>query len=285
MTVVEWSKRPNPLQRLADVWRYRELLRNLVRKELKVKYKNSVLGFVWTLLNPALYLVVFTLVFQVLLPNGIDDFAIFFLSGLLAWNLFSTALGGATGSIVGNAALVQKVWFPREILPLAAIGASLMHFAFQASVLLAALVIFGRAPDWELLPLIPVAMVVLLLVAAAIGVFLSAANVYLRDVQHLLELALVAWFWMSAIVYPFKTISDELAEHDLPSFLAFFNPMITVIITFQKAIYNPTDDAVPTLGAGWYLRNLALTGGAAFLLLLLALYVFGRLEDNFSEEI
>ena len=78
-------------------------------------------------------------------------------------------------------------------------------------MLVAALVIFGRAPDWELLPLIPVAMVVLLLVAAAIGVFLSAANVYLRDVQHLLELALVAWFWMSAIVYPFKTISDELA--------------------------------------------------------------------------
>lgn len=283
--VSEWSKRPNPLQRLVAVWRYRELLRNLVRKELKVKYKNSVLGFVWTLLNPMLYLVVFTVVFQVLLPNGIDDFAIFFLSGLLAWNLFATALGGATASIVGNGALVSKVWFPREILPLAAIGASLMHFAFQATILLSALVIFGRAPDWELLPLIPVGMVVLLLVAAALGVFLAAANVYLRDVQHLLELALTAWFWMSAIVYPFRTISEKLDEHGLPGFLAFLNPMITVIITFQKAVYNPTDDTVPTLGAGWYLRNLAVTGGAAFVLLLVALAVFGRLEDNFAEEI
>lgn len=278
----EWSKRPNPLQRLASVWRYRELLRNLVRKELKIKYKNSVLGFVWTLLNPTLYLVVFTIVFQELLPNGVDDFAIFFLAGLLAWNLFSTALGGATGSIVNNASLVSKVWFPREILPLAAIGASLMHFAFQATVLLSALIVFGRAPDWELLPLVPVAMLVLLLFAAALGVLLAALNVYLRDVQHLLELALTAWFWLSPIVYPFRLIDQRLGER---ASLALLNPVIPVIITFQKAIYNPTDDTVPTFGAGWYLRNLGLTAAGAFVLLLVALHVFGRLEDNFAEEI
>ena len=280
--VNEWSKRPNPLQRLVAVWRYRELLRNLIRKELKVKYKNSVLGFVWTLLNPTLYLVVFTVVFQYLLPNGVDDFAIFFLSGLLAWNLFATALAGATASIVSNGALVSKVWFPREILPLASIGASLMHFAFQAMVLLGALLVVGRAPDWPLLPLVPVALIVLLLVAASIGVLLSALNVYLRDVQHLLELALTAWFWMSAIVYPFKVISDKLGSN---AELAFINPVIAPVITFQKAIYNPTDGTVPTYGAGWYLWHLAIVGGAAIVLLLGSLYVFGRLEDNFAEEI
>lgn len=280
--VNEWSKRPNPFQRLLAVWRYRELLRNLIRKELKVKYKNSVLGFVWTLLNPTLYLVVFTVVFEYLLPSQVEDFAIFFLSGLLAWNLFSTALGGATASIVSNGALVSKVWFPREILPLASIGASLMHFLFQAVVLLAALVVVGRAPDWELLPLVPVALAVLLLVAAALGVLLSALNVYLRDVQHLLELALTAWFWLSAIVYPFRLIDDKLGDN---STLAFLNPVIPVVITFQKAIYNPTDDTVPTFGAGWYLSMLGLTAAGAFVVLLVALHVFGRLEDNFAEEI
>ena len=280
--MIEWSKRPNPFQRLVAVWRYRELLRNLIRKELKVKYKNSVLGFVWTLLNPALYLVVFSIVFNELLGTEVPYYAIFFLSGLLAWNLFATALGGATGAIVGNASLVSKVWFPREILPLAAVGASLMHFVFQAFVLLGALLLFQRAPDWELLPLVPLAMIVLLLVAASIGVLLSALNVYLRDVQHLLELALTAWFWLSAVVYPFKLIDERLGDN---ASLAFLNPMIPVIITFQKAIYNPIDDTVPTLGAGWYLRNLAITGGAAFVLLLVALHVFGRLEDNFAEEI
>ena len=280
--VVEWSKRPNPFQRLAAVWRYRELLRNLVRKEIKIKYKNSILGVVWTLLNPTLYLVVFTIVFEKLLDSQVPYFAIFFLSGLLAWNLFSTALSGATGSIVGNGALVSKVWFPREILPLAAIGAALVHFCFQATVLLSALVLFGRAPDWELLPLIPVAIVVLLLVASALGVLLSAINVYLRDVQHLLELALTAWFWMSAIVYPFRLIDDKLGDN---STFAFINPVIPVVITFQKAIYNPIDDTVPTYGAGWYLSVLAVTGAIAVVSLLLALYVFGRLEDNFAEEI
>lgn len=280
--VNEWSKRPNPFQRLANVWRYRELLRNLIRKELKIKYKNSVLGFVWTLLNPLLYLVVFTIVFDVLFDNDVDDFAIFFLSGLLAWNLFATALSGATASIVSNGALVTKVWFPREILPLASIGASLMHFAFQATVLLAALVVFGRVPDWPLLPLVPVAMVVLLLIAAAIGILLSACNVYLRDVQHLLELALTAWFWLSAIVYPFRLLDEKLGDN---SSLALLNPVIPVIITFQKALYNPTDDAVPTYGAGWYLSVLAATGAVAFVGLLGSLYVFGRLEDNFAEEI
>jgi ABC-2 type transport system permease protein len=280
--VTERSKRPNPIERLVSVWRYRELLRNLVRKELKVKYKNSVLGFVWTLLNPMLYLVVFTVVFQYLLPNGVDDFAIFFLAGLLAWNLFSTGLGGATASIVGNASLVSKVWFPREILPLAAVGAALMHFLFQLTVLLTALVVVGRAPDWQLLPLVPVALVVLLLVAAAFGVLLAAANVYLRDVQHLLELALTAWFWLSAIVYPFKLISDKLHGH---ASLAFLNPVIPPVITFQKAIYNPTDDTVPTYGGWWYLKILGFTAAGAIVLLLVALHVFGRLEDNFAEEI
>jgi ABC-2 type transport system permease protein len=280
--VTERSKRPNPIERVISVWRYRELLRNLVRKELKVKYKNSVLGFVWTLLNPMLYLVVFTVVFQYLLPNGVDDFAIFFLAGLLAWNLFATALGGATASIVGNASLVSKVWFPREILPLAAVGASLMHFLFQLTVLLTALVVVGRAPDWQLLPLVPVALVVLLLVAAAFGVLLSAANVYLRDVQHLLELALTAWFWLSAIVYPFKLIADKLHGH---SSLAFLNPVIPPVITFQKAIYNPIDDTVPTYGGWWYLKILGVTAAGAIALLLVALHVFGRLEDNFAEEI
>ena len=105
-----------------SVWRYRELLGNLIRKELKVKYKNSVLGFVWSLLNPMLYLVVFSIVFQEVLRVQIPYYAIFFLSGLLAWNFFATALSAGTGSIVGNAQLVQKVWFPREILPLAVDG-------------------------------------------------------------------------------------------------------------------------------------------------------------------
>src|SRR6476619_6337753 len=115
-------------ERLVRIIQRRELLVGMVRNELKIKYKNSVLGFAWSLLNPLLYLVVFYIAFQKILQAGIPNFAIWLLSGLLVWNLFSTGLGGATGSVVGNSALVKKVSFPREILPLAAVGSTVVHF-------------------------------------------------------------------------------------------------------------------------------------------------------------
>jgi ABC-2 type transport system permease protein len=277
------TRRAGPFTRLADIWRYRELLRNLVRKDLKVKYKNSVLGFVWTLLNPLLYLVVFSIVFRVILQSAVPYFSIFLLSGLLAWNLFSTAISAGTSSITGSGGLVQKVWFPREILPLAAIGAALVHFFFQMVVLFVALAVFRHAPAWSYLPLLLPALAVLLVLAAALAIGLSATNVYLRDTQHLLELALVAWFWLSAIVYPYEQIAARVGGK---SSLLLLNPIIPIVLMFQRAVYNPqTSGILPDVGMVWYLRNLAIVGVASVVLLFLALMMFGRLEDDFAEEI
>jgi ABC-2 type transport system permease protein len=283
------STRPGPLRRAAQVWRFRELLLNLVRKELKVKYKNSALGFVWSLLNPALYLVVFYLVFQVILGVGIPYFAIFFLGGLLPWNLFSTALGGATTSIVGNAGLVGKVWFPREILPLASIGAALVHFFLQLLVLAAALVIFQYTPSAEYsLALIP-ALLALLLFLGALAIALSAINVYMRDTQHLLELVLLAWFWMTPIVYSYDKVAGRIGS------LFLLNPLTPIVITFQRAVYNRTSfrdptthkitQIIPDASLAWYLRNIGIVAAGSVVLLLVALWIFGRLEDNIAEEI
>src|SRR3954471_10184728 len=129
-------------QRLRDIWRYRELFFGLVRKELKVKYKESVLGFLWSMLNPAMTLTVYYIVFQLILKNGIPYFAIYLACGVLVWNLYSTALPGATGSVVANASIVKKVAFPREVLALAAVGAALVHFFFQTIVLVIFLLVF-----------------------------------------------------------------------------------------------------------------------------------------------
>jgi ABC-2 type transport system permease protein len=281
----EISRRPGPLQRVRDVWTFRELLRNLIRKELKVKYKSSVLGFFWTLLNPALYLVVFSIVFKYILDSAVPDFAIFLLSGLLAWNLFSAAVSGGTGSIVGNASLVQKVWFPREILPLAAIGAAVCHFFFQFFVLVGALVVLQHSPDWGGLWLIPPALVILIVLAAGIAIALAAINVYLRDTEHLLELALLAWFWLSAIVYPYMQVANQLGDK---ANLLLLNPIVPVVLVFQRVIYNPPDSAeiLPAdTGLDWYARNLAIIGVGSVIFLVVALHIFGRLEDNLAEEI
>lgn len=281
-------------QRLVAVWRYRELLVNLVRKELKVKYKDSSLGFFWSMLNPAMYLAVFYVVFQVILQSGMPYFAIYLLSGLLAWNLFNTSLVAATGSIVGNSALVNKVYFPREILPLATVGANVVHFLLQALVLLAALAVFQYGVALEYLWLVLPALLVLLLLAAALGILFAALNVYVRDLQHLLELAMLAWFWMTPIVYPWQLPADQLSQRDLPTALTLVNPIVPVVITLQRAIYGTasyidpqgnTVGVLPDEGVLWYLRNLGIVGAIAALIFVLAVHVFGRLESNFAEEL
>jgi ABC-2 type transport system permease protein len=147
------SARRSVGQHISDVWRSRELLRQLVRRELKVRYQNSALGFAWSLLNPALMMGVYTLVFSVFLDNGIDDFPIWLLSGQLIWICFASAVSGGAGSIVSNSYLVSKVRFPREILPLAVVGSSLVNFGLQLIVLLGAIVAFQHSIDWSHVPL------------------------------------------------------------------------------------------------------------------------------------
>lgn len=277
---------------VTGVWRYRELLGGLVRKELKVKYKNSALGFLWSMLNPAMYLAVFYVVFQLVLQNGIELFAIYLLSGLLVWNLFSMSLSAATSSIVANGPLVNKVWFPREILPLASVGANLVHFLLQSLVLVVALLGFTHGPDWAYVALLPLALLVLLVLAAACAVLLAAVNVYARDAQHLLELGLLAWFWMTPIVYPWFLTANQLNERGLPATLTLLNPVTPVVLVFQRAIYGRISSdgdtfvrLLPDEGMLWYLRNLGIVGAGAVVLLIVALKVFGRLEGNFSEEL
>lgn len=281
------SARPGPITRVRNVWRYRELLRNLVRRELKVRYKDSVLGFLWTLLNPLMYLIVFSIVFGEILRVQVPDYGVFFLTGLLAWNFLSGGIGAATGSIVDNSPLVTKVWFPREVLPLAAIGSNLVNFGFQAAVLIMGMVAMGHAPGWGYLPALLLAIVVLFVLTLALGVALSAVFVYLRDTKYLVELGLLAWFWVSAVVYPYQQVADVLGAR---SNLLLLNPMIPVITAFQRFFYNPAPGLDPPIlppdaELGWYLRNLAIVGVGATVLLVAASYLFGRLEDNLGEEI
>ncbi|HXY93849.1 MAG TPA: ABC transporter permease [Acidimicrobiia bacterium] len=282
-------------ERLGAIWRYRELLVAFTRTELKVKYKNSVLGFAWSMLNPALYLVVFYVVFQLILGSGIPSFPIFLLSGLLVWNLFSVGVSAATGSVVANAGLVRKVALPREILPLASVGAALIHFFLQAIVLFGAIVIVHYEVALAYLPLLPVALVALLLFSAALGVLLAAINVQLRDTAHFVELAMLAWFWMTPIVYPYGLVAGKLGPH---AWLYLCNPITDVVLAFQRAIYaqvsytttvNGVQQVQQILPPGadqwWYLWHLGIVIVASAVLFLFALSLFGRVEGNFAEEL
>lgn len=291
--VVE-TTRPSALRRARRVWEYRELLSSLTRKEVKVRYKDSILGFVWTLLNPLMYLIVFSIVFATLLRASVPFYGLFLLSGLLAWTLFSTGVSGATSAITGNASLVQKVWFPREILPLSAVGSAFVTFLFQLAVLGIALAVFTRSPDWALLWLMIPAVAVTMLWATALGIVFSALNVLYRDIQHLVELVMLAWFWLTPIVYQYDILGRELVARGLPERFAMLNPIVPVVVAIQRVIYNPTHSlgtpneegfALMYRPAGWYLVNLGASGLVALVVLVVGLRIFGRIEADFGEEL
>lgn len=282
-------------ERLVRIVQRRELLVGMVRNELKIKYKNSVLGFAWSLLNPLLYLAVFYVAFSIILKAGIPAFPIWLLSGLLVWNLFSIGLGAATGSVVANSGLVKKVSFPREILPLAAVGSTLVHFFLQSMVLFVVLAVVRWHVAWAYLPMLPLALVALLLVTGALGILLSAINVYLRDTSHFLELALLAWFWVSAVVYPFQQVADPVKGHHARWIVKLWmaNPVMPIILLFQRTIYAKLDNThtVPTtpLLPHWpywgYAAYLGWSFAFGIITLAIAVRVFGRSEANFAEEL
>lgn len=265
--------------RVRELIQYRELLGNLVRKELKVKYKSSSLGFIWSLLNPAMYLVVFYFV-GIVLGSGIPRFVIYLLSGIVVWNLFSISLATATGSVVNASGLVKKVWFPREVLPFSAIGAGIVHFFLQGIVLVAGLVAFRHPVSWKHTLLLPLALLDLILLLGGLSLLLSAANVYLRDVQHLVDLLLLAWFWGSPIVYQFSIVEEKLGDL---SWIYLLNPITPIVMTFQEALYGNFAGALPPHSIAWHLAVLGAVGGASLVLIAIGSAVFRRLEGNFVE--
>jgi ABC-2 type transport system permease protein len=286
--------------RVAEIWRSRQLLLNLVRTEIRIKYKNSVLGLLWSLLSPAMGLLVYTLVFSVALKNGIPEFVILLFSGLLAWNLFQTSVLSATGVIVNNAGLVKKVSFPREILALASVGSASVFFFFQACVMVLFLVVLHWRPAFGELWLLIVALVPLLVFVAAISIFLAAVNVYLRDTQHLVEVVVgAAWFWACPIVYSFQQkVYPALKGHHL-LWLYLLNPLTPIVLTFQRVIWARTGivqlttnvhprqyaQLLPGWGNWTYVEMDLIVLGASLILLYLAMVVFGRLAGNFAEEL
>ncbi len=254
--------------------------------ELRAKYKASALGFAWSLLNPAMYLVVFYVAFDVILGGGIPRFPIYLLSGLLVWNFFTAALNAGTGSIVAAAGLVNKVWFPREILPLASVGAALVHFFLQFSVLAVTLLGLRHPVGVRFLPLVPLALIAVVVLVSAISLLTAVANVYLRDIQHFVELALLAWFWLTPIVFLVTQISTKVSGR---MWIPLLNPVTSIVLTFQAAFYGDykaTENFTPaSFSVGFHLRNISVVLLISSVLLVIALQVFRRLEGNMAEEL
>jgi ABC-2 type transport system permease protein len=271
-----------------------ELLSQLVRKDLKVKYQGSALGFLWSLANPLLLLGIYYVIFVVFFDSTQPAFPIYLMAGLLPFTAFSAAVSSASGTVVGNAGLVKKVRFPLQVLPLSAVGYAAVHFVLQFGLLLlVAGAVHHEVFNAGLVLLLP-AIALLVLFSTALAYLVAALNVRYRDTAHVVEVALLVWFWAQPVLYPLGFVKKAFGEAGIPLWTYFLNPMATVVTTFQRAVYDvPSFTAADgtrvdaLLDPGWtpYLVNLALGFALSGALLWLGVTVFRRLQADFAEEL
>lgn len=277
------------IAKLKDLWQHRELLWNMTVKELKVKYKRSVLGFLWSFMNPLIMLAVFSLVFSILVKNSdVHWFVVYLMSGLLSWMFFANSLMQSVGTVVGNAGLVKKVYFPREILPIAAVGANIFHFTMQLLVFFAFMLIIGFHFSIYLL-FLPLVMLLEITFVMGLALFFSAANVNLRDVQYFLEVATMAWFWLTPIVYLIGMVRNMAGGW---FGLYLLNPMANIVELWQYIIYNPYyyapktyvgPNAAPVVIVNFW--GVLYTAILSVMLLGFGYYYFYKKERLFAEQI
>lgn len=216
----------------ASILHYRQLIRSLVAKDLKLKYRGSVLGFVWSLVSPLLMLGVYTLAFKYIIGNTPEGFVFLLLLGILAWNFFVGALVMSTGAIVDNAGLLKSVLFPRAVLPISSVMFNFAQYVLTAVVLVPAMIVIYRVPVTPLFVLYPVFLFLQLVFVTGLALALSAAAAHLRDTRHLLDIALQALFWTTPIVWSFK---DKVPARWQP--IALLSPMSPFIVAYQRIFY------------------------------------------------
>jgi ABC-type polysaccharide/polyol phosphate export permease len=265
---------------LFEIWRYRELILNLVKREQKARYKNSVLGFFWSLLNPLGLMLVFTFVFTVISPNNqIGNFPIFFLCGFLPWQYFSNGVMVSMNSIVGNSNLVKKVYFPREALPISSVLAALVNFLLALVVLFGALIV-TRTPLSPYIWLLPV--VILMQTCFILGVVfvLSTLNVFYRDTMMIMDVVMQAWFFLTPVFYPIAILPSSYEilgiTVNVRRLMYILNPMASFVAAYRDLLY---------FGYRTNLDFFLRTAATSLIVLAFGYWFFLRFRHRFGEEV
>jgi ABC-type polysaccharide/polyol phosphate export permease len=264
---------------------YRELLRNLVVRDLKVRYRNSFFGFLWALGNPLLMMAVFTIVFTVLWPQDVPKFPVFILAGLLPWNFFSSSLMGSITSITGNAHLIKKVWFPREILPASLVLSNLINFCLALAALFVVVILFG-VPLTIWLLLLPVIIAVQTLFIMGVAFLFSAINVFYRDTEVIMDVVVMALFFTTPVFYPIERLPQSFAAFgiDLPvqRLMYILNPMASLIASYRTILYGSSVGGPPGPPGLDFLFRTTATSVAFFLV---GYLFFAHRSRRFGEEV
>ncbi len=263
------------LRHLQQLVRYRALIQSLVARELKARYRGSVLGFFWSFVNPLLLLLTYTFVFTVAMPGvrgaGLEPYSLFLFCGILPWTWFSSSLLESSSVLITGANLIKKVVFPAEVLPIVTVLAGLVHFTFGLPIL-AAFLAYYRAPvaPQDLL-WFPVIVLVQLLFTLGLALLVSALTVHFRDTRDLLQNLLTVWFFATPIIYPLWAAPERWQR------VLELNPFTHLVVAYQEVLFRPGPFT------GW-LRLLAV-GGVSVVVCGVGYVVFDRLRDTLAEEL
>ena len=264
------ATRPNLGRTLRGLFQYGHLLRNLVVKDLKLKYRGSVLGFVWSLANPLLMIAVYTVAFTYILRIRTPGFVFYLMLGVLAWTFFANATAMSTGSIVDNGGLARSVWFPRAILPIASVLFNFAQYLLTAAVFLPVLMVLYRVPPAAPMLAYPVFLVLQLLFTIGVALLLAVGTAFFRDVRHLVDVALAVLFWATPVVYETAQLPARLRS------LILLTPLSPYVTAYHDVFYYRRWPSPETWGLAFVYAAVALIAG---------LWLMTRHEDQLTERI
>jgi lipopolysaccharide transport system permease protein len=263
------------IRNLRALFRYRGLIQTLVARDLKARYRGSVLGFFWSFFNPLLLLGVYSFVFATVLPSehtaDLQPYALFMFCGILPWTWFSSSILESSNVLIAGGNLIKKVLFPAEVLPIVTVLANMVHFFLGLPILVAFLIYYQRLPDPLELLWFPVIIFVQLMVLVGLGLLVSALTVHFRDLKEILANLMTLWFFATPIIYPMTQVPEPYR------WIINLNPMAHLAISYQEVLFYP--------GPHGHWRWLMALLVGAILTFFVGYFVFDRLRDSFAEEV
>ena len=252
-----------------SLYEYRELLKTSISKDVRGKYKNSVLGILWSFLNPLLQIAVYAIVFPLIMKSNLPNYTVFLCCGLIPWNFFSAAISRTSFTMVENGNIIKKVYFPREILSLSVVTSEAINFIISTIIILAFVLGYGMGLS-KFIIFYPLVLIVQYLLLIGISFIVSSVTVYYRDLQHFIGIALQLLFYATPIVYAPNTIPDEF------QWILKFNPMTYIINGYRDIFYYKQ---MPDL------VSMAIVLGVSIVICLIGYFIFNKLQRRFAEEL
>lgn len=266
------------IQTLKELYAYRQMIASLVKKDLRGRYKGSVLGFLWTFINPLLQLGVYTLVFSFVLKSDINPYPLFLFVALIPWIFFSSSVTGGSSSVLASKDMVKKIYFPREIMPIANVTSSFVNMLLCFVVIFAVFLISGWGFNFVALLFLPLIMIVEYILCLGIALLASALTVYFRDLEYILGIIMMAWMYATPVMYPSSRVLNQLAGTRYEQFanLWYLNPMTPMIDAYRDILFYKQ---VPKM------NTLLLALGLGLFFVVVGYVVFRKLQRGFAEEL